>query len=236
MKITPGYDFETHGVPTRALLGLMASGMSVRDISLYQLDSGLILLSVSDDSLPSLAGEGWLWFDARGNLWGRTSHGQVIVRKCDGGWESSRYPQSNANTASVYKIPGTMVQVGEIIANNTNESNVRFVDQVGGFSTAATWHPGILQETVASTNSNTYNWARIVFAGQTRVFAPDFMPASVERMRVWRATANSNWWVMSDISTANVNAYSGDLCQNDYDNASSIDYAYMYFFQHVLSL
>lgn len=233
MRITPGHDFQPHDTPTKALLGLMACNMSVYDISILQLDTGIILITVSDDSQPSLTGEGWLWYDGRGNLWGRTSHGQVIVRKGDGGWESNRYPQGNGNTASSFKFPGEMLQVGELVAGNSNESNTVFVAQTGGFNTGATWHPGVSQDTSASTADQIHNYHRIVFMGATRFYAPDFLPSTFERARVTRATANSPFWVMINAETANVPAYYGDCSRTDPDLHA--DYAYMYFFQAVLA-
>ncbi len=201
MQIIPGYDFFATETPNRAKLGLMASGMSVIDIALEQINNTLLLVTVTDGTQLSLPAEGWLWVDARNNVWGRTRNGNVIVRKSEGGWESNRYRSGPGGTASVYSIPGEIVQFANFIVADTNESNVAIVVFSGGSATGGTWHVGVNQETVPSTATDGVPfYPRVVYRGQTVLYGPDFTPpvSGDGRMRGWRNTVNSPWWIFTD--------------------------------------
>ena len=69
MRVIPGFDFGSTEIPTREKLGLMATGMSVTDIGYEQIDATIIGVTITDASQVSLPAEGWMWVDARSNVW-----------------------------------------------------------------------------------------------------------------------------------------------------------------------
>lgn len=236
MNIVPGYDFSVNEIPTRAKLGLMASNLSLTGISLDQVDSSVIVVTVTDGTQTSLPAIGWLWVDGRQNVWGRTAYGNVIVRKSEGGWESNRIPYAPGGTASDYALPGEIVQFSTLGANNTNITSTRLSIVSGGSSTGGTWHVGVTQETVPSNATDVAPvFHRTVFRGATRFFAPEFTPVanSLGRGRLWRSGVNSNWWILTDFDDNEARMYYGETNQLDRDGHQ--DWVSGYFFPGTLT-
>ncbi len=236
MNIVPGYDFSVNEIPTRAKLGLMASGMSLTGISLDQIDGSVIVVTVTDGTQTSLPAIGWLWVDGRANIWGRTEFGNVIVRKSEGGWESNRIPYAPGGTASVISIPGEIVQFSTLGPGNTNATSCRLSIVSGGSSTGGTWHVGVSQETVPSGATDASPvYYRTVFRGSTRFFAPEFTPPAntMGRGRMWRSGVNSNWWIITDFDDNEARVMYGESNQLDRDNHT--DWVNGYFFPGTLT-
>lgn len=94
VEITPGYDFSTTEVPTKALFQQAASGLTVGKIQFSNVDVSLVASyggDVSGTTGASLPGEGYLWTDPEGNTWIETVDGPVRLNRNDGGFESKRW-------------------------------------------------------------------------------------------------------------------------------------------------
>jgi hypothetical protein len=134
MKITPGYDFTTTEVPTKAHLQQMISGGEVYGIDISQINSTLIGIKTADSSV-SLPAEGWMWTDVAGCVWVRSRFGPVkLWRGGWGGMETRRYPQGAQvinppinNDRFLYQCAGgTLSYKGTTPTGATLESNVFF--------------------------------------------------------------------------------------------------------------
>lgn len=237
MNITPGYDFGSTEIPTREKLGLMATGMSIRNIGYEQLQTTIIGITVTDASQTSLPAEGWMWGDARGNLWIKTRLGNVRVRCSEGGWESLRWPYGIANTPSNWSIPGSAIEFAEFIVGNTLESNTLLRAISGGSKTGATWVVGINQETVPSTATTAPGYFRTIYRGWTRFYAPDFAPmaTTTTKARAWRSTVNSNEWVVTDAADNTDALVYGDIVGRDPDGDTN-NYMYGFFYPGLLTV
>lgn len=96
--ITPGYDFGTTEVPTRAKFFQQAQGLGITNVQFDDVNQALIASyggEVSGTTGASMPGEGYLWTDPAGNTWIETVDGPVRINRNDGGWESMRW---NCNT------------------------------------------------------------------------------------------------------------------------------------------
>ena len=236
MNVTPGYDFGTTEIPTKEKLSLMVTGMSITDIGYEQLQTTIIGITVTDASQTSLPAEGWLWGDARSNIWLKTRLGMVRVRCAEGGWESLRWPYGVANTASNWSVPGSMVQFHEFIVGNTLESNAVLRVNSGGSKTGSTWHVGVTQETVPSTATTAPGYFRTVYRGWTRFYAPDFSPmgTAVTKGRLWRSSVNTPEWVITDAYDNTDALVYGDATGRDPDGDLD-NYCYGYFYPGLLT-
>lgn len=93
MRISPGYNFQTNEVPTRAKFQLMLAGASLTGIAISQIDATLVVQSFTSSTGLSLPAEGFLDYDQNGFLWVRGRHGHVHLWRGNwGGWETRRYP------------------------------------------------------------------------------------------------------------------------------------------------
>ena len=237
MQVTPGYDFGVNEVPTQGTLQQMLTNMTLTGIAYDGLQSGVIGLTMTDNSQTSLAAEGWMWVDSRSNIWLKTRNGNVRVRCSEGGWESVRWPYGVNATTSLFGLPGSMANLVEFITNNTLESNVCLRLTAGGSGNGATWHLGVNQETVPSTATTAPGYFRTIYRGWTRFYAPDFMAAAttVDRGRMWRLTSSSNEWIFQEINDNMDRVVYGDAVRADPDGATG-DYVYGYFYPGLVSV
>ncbi len=236
MQVTPGYTFGGTEVPTRGLLEQSLGNATLTGIAADALVSGLVGITMTDNSQTSLASEGWMWVDSRSNIWLKTRNGHVRVRLSEGGWESVRWPYGVAATGSLASVPGSVADFVEFIANNTLESNVCLRVRAGGGANAATWHIGVNQETVPSTATTAPGYFRTIYRGWTRFYAPDFIPAAttVDRGRLWRLTGTSNEWIFQEINDNIDRVTYADVVRADPDGDTA-NYAYGYFYPGLLS-
>lgn len=117
LSITPGYDFAADEVPTRAKLRLAAGNIQVTDLDWTDVGATVRLMlngQASEGSGASMAAEGWMYYDARGNTWIRqrwtiTDFGMSGVTegysdtplfRVLGGWATTRAPFLGANRAA----------------------------------------------------------------------------------------------------------------------------------------
>lgn len=227
MEIVPGYDFGAIEVPNRAKLGLMASGMTLTGIELSQVATTIVAAFATDGSLTSMA-EGALWLDARSNLWGRTSRGIVRVRMAEGGWETNRYPWGNQAGNTNHHNPGNHVDIAEMFANNTNESNCFMRGRVG--AEINRFALGIIQETANSTATNgVAAFYRVVGRGATRLFAPAGLPPSAGVDRVVMDYTAPNYTVQN-IETGGVLPQGIAESSQDDPDGDNGNYCYAYLF------
>lgn len=128
VTITPGFDFEVNGIPTKELLELMTAGMSITGIDISQIDATLVGMK-DEPSSVSLPSEGWLWLDPMGAIHVKTSDGLVRFYRAQwGGWETNRYPIGNP--IETFSLPTAHVSpIGKFrthTVGSTNESDVYF--------------------------------------------------------------------------------------------------------------
>ena len=163
VTITPGYDFGVNAIPTRETLTLQAKNLSLSGIPLSALDATMIVASIDDSTAATnLPLEGSLWFDAQGNLWGRTADGNVKVRRSAGGWESNRFLYDNSRGEM---RPGMLVTLEAINAN----TQVTITDFHLDIAPADPFNHafGVLQDT-AHSQAATESRFRFVGFGRTR--------------------------------------------------------------------
>jgi len=227
MQIVPGYDFAATEVPNRAKLSQMALGMTLTGIELSQVATTIVAAFATDGSLTSMA-EGALWIDARSNLWGKTENGILRVRMAEGGWETNRYPFGIPIAATAFHNPGNHVDVGELIVNNTNESNCRLIPRTGAEINRYVF--GLNQETVPSTATNAPAlFSRVVCRGATRMFAPGGLPPAGGVDRIVMDYTSPNYTVLN-VETGGVYPVGiAESGQQDLDGTST-DYCYAYLF------
>ena len=129
LTITPGYDFQTTEVPTRATLQQCVLGMSITGIPQSMIDSTLVSQMYTTSTSVSLPGEGWIDYDQHGRLWVKSRWGHVCLHRGNwGGWETRRYPCMDV--IDTYTFPFNNVapvgQLRTVVAGNTTESNVAY--------------------------------------------------------------------------------------------------------------
>lgn len=125
-SITPGYDFTVDEVPTKTKIEIAARGMQISALDFNDVDATIRLAlngQESGGSGASMADEGWLYFDARGNMWvkqrwtardfgmtGQTeSFSDTMLFRSAGGYASSRIPMTdgtNRNAGRPVQIYG----------------------------------------------------------------------------------------------------------------------------------
>jgi hypothetical protein len=117
--ITPGYDFGATEIPTRDKLLKQATGLQISGIPDENLANTLTREIISNTTAASnLPGEGALWCDGRGNLWGCTRWGNVQLRRYGGGSTTRRFEVPPGSITSIVR-PGNLQSLG---ASNVNDS------------------------------------------------------------------------------------------------------------------
>lgn len=228
MQIIPGYDFAQNEIPTPDKFHLAATGMSLFELTLSQLATALIGIQVTDGSQTSLPAVGWLAVDYYGNLWGRGRGGMVRVWRSRGGWESNRYQFIHSGqSADAVCRPGELIQIGELVANDTNESNTVYKYVQNGDRTLTAMTVGVPDESVASGTHG-----RFVMRGQVAMFGPAFVPNNASRrQQAYRDTVFTPHWVFDTWGAGLFgNGIQGEVCMHFTDNLDDDDYVFGHFY------
>lgn len=221
LTVTPGYDFATTEVPTREKLGLAMTGMSLTGIGASLFPSGTTYITITDTSQVTLPFEGMLWVDSRTNLWGLTRRGMVIVRRSAGGWETNRFLM-HADGGGAVVPPGEALRFNNPVAGDTNESNC-----VMGRYTSNDADPA-LPVALSTDTVGSGTFARVVFKGRARLFAPDFLPTGALALKLYRRTAFTPFWVGEDFYANGAEiGLSGESAETDPDG--NVDTCFAYF-------
>ena len=201
ISITPGYDFGPNETPTRATLQQAAAGLQITGIPVSSLAAGIIAVHINDTTAASnLPGEGFLWVDARNNIWGRTGDGDVIVRRYQGGWETNRFKCLGDVGGNPNEPPGVAWIVSTVSANSTSINDMRTARGRQTGETGAQLQPFVNQETAASSFDTHF---RFVGRGPTRFYCPGFLPSSPSpRMKGRMNGSFSSYWVATDFDAA----------------------------------